>query len=50
MPFLRGGVPLLGVALLVLCGTGWFLMEQGKAETKRQFDGDSGYVAPAPAG
>jgi hypothetical protein len=52
MLVLRGGIPLLGAALLVLCGAGWFFMNQGRGEAKRQFDGDAGYAgsAAAPAG
>jgi hypothetical protein len=42
MVAVRGAVPMLGVALLVLAGVGWYFMGQGQAEAKRQFDGDAG--------
>ncbi len=43
----RGGVPLLGVALLILSGVGWYFMGKGQTEARQQFDGDTGYSAPA---
>lgn len=46
----RGAVPLLGVALLILAGLGWYFMGQGEAEAKRQFDGDAGYAGPTTTG
>jgi hypothetical protein len=48
MLVLRGGIPLLGAALLVLCAAGWFFMSRGQVEAKQQFDGDAGYPGPAP--
>ena len=42
-----GGVPLLGVGLLILSVVGWYFMGKGQAEAKRQFDGDR--TAPAAA-
>jgi hypothetical protein len=44
-----GEVPLLGAALLVLAGVGWYFMGKGETEAKQQFDGDSGYKAPVAA-
>jgi hypothetical protein len=38
----RGGVPLLGVALLILAGVGWYFMGKGETEAKRQFEADAG--------
>ena len=46
---LRGAIPLLGAALLVLCAVGWYFMGRGKDEARKQFDGDAGYVAPPVA-
>jgi hypothetical protein len=40
----RGAVPMLGVALLILAAVGWYFMGQGQAEAKRQFDGDGSYT------
>lgn len=37
-----GGLPLLGVALIGLGLTGFILTRKAQAETKAQFDGDSG--------
>jgi hypothetical protein len=48
----RNGVPLLGVALLVLAVVGWYYMNKGKVAAQRQFDGDTDYagaVRTAPA-
>lgn len=39
-----GELPLLGVALLILGGVGWYFMGKGQAEAKRQFEGDAGYA------
>ena len=44
-----GELPLLGLALMVLAGVGWYFMGKGETEAKLQFDGDSGYRAPAAA-
>ena len=44
----KGGVPMLGVALLILAAVGWYFMGQGQAEAKKQFDGDAGYAGPTP--
>lgn len=45
----RGGVPMLGVALLILAALGWYFMGQGQAEAKRQFDGDADHTGPKTA-
>ena len=42
----RGGVPLLGVALLILAVVGWYYMGKGATEAKAQFDGDAGHAGP----
>jgi hypothetical protein len=42
----RGGVPMLGVALLILAALGWYFMGKGQTEAKQQFDGDAGYTRP----
>ena len=39
----RGGVPLLGAALLVLSIVGYIFMGKGQREAQEQFDGDAGY-------
>ncbi|WP_447751671.1 hypothetical protein [Sphingopyxis fribergensis] len=39
----RGGVPLLGAALLILSVVGYIFMSKGQREAQAQFDGDSGY-------
>jgi hypothetical protein len=44
-----GEIPLLGAALLVLAGVGWYFMGKGETEARQQFDGDSGYKAPPAA-
>jgi len=41
--FVDGGIPVLGLALLILSVVGWFLMGKGQAEAKHQFDADGGY-------
>jgi len=43
----RGAVPMLGVALLILAAVGWYFMGKGQAEAKQQFDGDAGPSRPA---
>ncbi|KTE38810.1 MULTISPECIES: hypothetical protein [unclassified Sphingopyxis] len=43
MLFTRGGVPLLGVALLILSVVGYIFMGKGASEAKAQFEGDAGY-------
>jgi len=40
----KGGVPLLGVALLTLAAVGWYFMGKGQTEAKQQFDGDAGFA------
>jgi len=47
MLVLRGGIPLLGAAVLVLCAAGWYFLGRGQVEAKKQFDGDAGHRAPA---
>lgn len=42
-----GEVPLLGVALLVLAGVGWFFMGKGETEARQQFEGDAAYAERA---
>jgi hypothetical protein len=37
-----GGVPMLGLALLILAVVGWYFMSKGAAEAKAQFEGDAG--------
>ena len=44
-----GGVPLLGVALLILSVVGYIFMSKGQREAQTQFDGDAGYRLPPPA-
>lgn len=39
----RGGVPLLGAALLILSVVGYIFMSKGQREAQAQFDGDAGY-------
>lgn len=39
----RGGVPLLGVALLILAIVGYIFMGKGQREAQEHFDGDAGY-------
>ncbi|SEH19601.1 hypothetical protein SAMN05428974_3526 [Sphingopyxis sp. YR583] len=39
----RGGVPLLGGALLILSVVGYIFMSKGQREAQEQFDGDAGY-------
>ena len=39
----RGGVPLLGAALLILSIVGYIFMSKGQREAQAQFDGDAGY-------
>ncbi len=41
--FTRGGVPLLGVALLILAAVGYIFMGKGQREAQEQFDGDASY-------
>lgn len=41
----RGGVPLLGAAGMVLCIAGYIFMSKGQREAQAQFDGDAGHVA-----
>ncbi len=49
--FDRGDVPLLGLLLLALGVTGFFLTRSNRAETKRQFDADRPRITgPAAAG
>ena len=43
----KGGVPLLGVAMLILAGVGWYFMGKGETEAKAQFEGDAGYSGSA---
>ena len=43
--FTRGGVPLLGVALLLLAILGYVFMRKGQADAQAQFDGDASYRA-----
>ncbi len=45
----RGGVPLLGVALLILSVVGYIFMSKGQREAQTQFDSDVGYRLPPPA-
>ena len=45
----RGGVPLLGVALLILSVVGYIFMSKGQREAQTQFDSDVGYRPPPPA-
>lgn len=40
----RGGVPLLGAALLLLSVVGYIFMSKGAREAKAQFEGDAGYA------
>lgn len=47
--FTRGGVPLLGVALLILAVVGYIFMGKGQSEAKAQFDRDAGYLATGTA-
>jgi hypothetical protein len=49
MVAVRGAVPLLGVALLVLAAVGWYFMGKGATEAKQQFDGDNGLTRPVAA-
>ena len=46
--FTRGGVPLLGVALLILSAVGYFFMSKGQREAQAQFEGDANYRSPQP--
>jgi len=39
----RGGVPLLGAALLILSVVGYIFMSKGQREAQAQFDADAGY-------
>lgn len=45
----RGGVPLLGVALLILSVVGYIFMSKGQREAQAQFESDAGYRAQPPA-
>lgn len=45
----RGGIPLLGTALLILSVVGYIFMGKGAREAKSQFDGDAGYRPPPSA-
>ena len=45
----KGAVPMLGVALMVLAGVGWYFMGKGQTEASQQFEGDAGYAGPAAA-
>jgi hypothetical protein len=45
----RGAVPMLGVGLMILAAVGWYLMGEGQAEARQQFDGDVGPSAPVAA-
>lgn len=44
--FTKGGVPLLGAAMLVLAILGYIFMSKGQHEAKAQFDGDAGHAPP----
>ncbi len=39
----RGGIPLLGTALLILSVVGYIFMGKGQREAQAQFEGDAGY-------
>jgi hypothetical protein len=45
----RGGVPLLGVATLILSVVGYIFMSKGQREAQAQFDGDTGHRPLPPA-
>jgi len=38
--FTKGGIPLLGAALLILSAVGYYFMSKGRQEAKVQFEGD----------
>lgn len=39
--FAKGGIPLLGAALLILSAVGYYFMSKGRQEAKLQFEGDA---------
>lgn len=47
--FTEGGIPLLGIGMLILAIVGWTLMGKGQRESQQQFEDDAGHGASAAA-